>query len=250
MAAQKNKTQNSKTYAVSNSKESYLQELGEFTRALSHEVNTPLSTIMVLAETVIYEIDNTKVNVDEIKGCCEKIISTIDVITQIMRSAMDVSKNSEREAIAEVPVSKLFDRAKDLVNERLIGKGVKYYLVPFDSDLTLSCRETEIVQVLVNFMKNSVDAIATLPEKWVRVGVEPHKNHMMFYVVDAGTGISDKSKESVFKPFFTSKKQSKGMGLGLTISKAIIEAHAGEIGVDETDGNTRFYFKVPRRTKI
>jgi len=113
--------------------------------------------------------------------------------------------------------------------------------------------DVQIEQVLLNLIRNSIDALIDLPQKTQRqVRIQSHiKNHNQIEITvnDNGSGIDDAQKENILKPFCTTKPT--GMGMGLSISRSIIEAHQGVLSFNSnTKEGTTFYLTLPVKRTI
>ena len=93
---------------------------------------------------------------------------------------------------------------------------------------------------------NSFDSISTLDDKWVKLEVKITDTRIDFIVTDSGKGIDKDIADKIFQPFFSTKEVGKGTGIGLSISKGLIEAHNGHIFLDSSSQNTRFVIQLPR----
>ena len=118
-------------------------------------------------------------------------------------------------------------------------------------DVTID--SVQIEQVLLNLIRNSIDALKDLPQKIPRqVLIQTHRkglNQIKIKVKDNGSGIDEAQKEKILKPFFTTKPT--GMGMGLSISRSIIEAHEGVLSFDSKPGEgAAFYFTLPVKRKV
>ncbi|MBK8204245.1 MAG: GHKL domain-containing protein [Bdellovibrionales bacterium] len=101
------------------------------------------------------------------------------------------------------------------------------------------------MQVLLNLLNNSFDAVAALPETWVDLKVETIGDNLRMIVTDSGKGILPSIAEKIMDPFFTTKEVGKGTGLGLSISRGIVLSHGGSLIYDSTHPNTRFIIEIP-----
>jgi two-component system sensor kinase FixL len=98
--------------------------------------------------------------------------------------------------------------------------------------------------VIVNLIRNAIDAMQETTNKNLRIATVNHGGAIEIRVADTGTGISAEMKKRLFEPFATTKDD--GMGIGLSISKSIVEAHQGEIfAVDNQPAGTVFVVKIP-----
>jgi two-component system, LuxR family, sensor histidine kinase DctS len=107
--------------------------------------------------------------------------------------------------------------------------------------------KSEIVQVLINLIKNSIDSIkSNSGVKWIRLSTGEDKKFNYFSITDSGHGIPLDIREKIMTPFFTTKEVGSGSGLGLSLSHEIVRTHGGELYLDESCNNTRFIFKLPK----
>jgi two-component system sensor kinase FixL len=103
-----------------------------------------------------------------------------------------------------------------------------------------------IQQVLVNLLKNAIEAVqeAPQPQPIVQISTSVNGEGILIRVSDSGAGLTDDAAAQIFTPFYTSKPE--GMGLGLPISRTIVEAHGGQIGAERNaGGGSTFWFTLP-----
>jgi len=113
-----------------------------------------------------------------------------------------------------------------------------------DDDFYIECHPSEIIQVLINLINNSIDALSEVSNKWIELEVKVIDKNVIFSVKDGGRGIPQEIAQNLTKLFCTSKEPGKGTGLGLYICKMIIEQHSGEFFFD-TNLPTKFGFTLP-----
>jgi len=116
----------------------------------------------------------------------------------------------------------------------------------FDPSVEMALADrVQIQQVLLNLMRNAVEAMETSPKRELVVSATPAPNDMVtITVADTGAGIAPEVASQLFQPFVTTKRQ--GMGVGLSISRTIVEAHGGQIWVEPNPaGGTIFRFTLP-----
>ena len=118
----------------------------------------------------------------------------------------------------------------------------------FDSRLPdVEAAPVEIQQVLLNLIMNALDAVSSLPPAQRRIIISTHRKEgpsAEVSVRDFGPGLPSEGSEKVFDHFFSTK--AEGMGMGLTIARSIVEAHAGTLGAEDVEGGgARFFFRLP-----
>ncbi len=112
-------------------------------------------------------------------------------------------------------------------------------------DCPFYCRPTQMTQVILNLVSNSLDAIENQTDGIIRVILIKEEFHLVFHVIDNGPGIPKNIQNNITQPFFTTKTNQKGTGLGLSISRKIIELHQGKLTFSSEPGQTTFTASVP-----
>lgn len=108
-------------------------------------------------------------------------------------------------------------------------------------NLNVFCREVQIVQVLVNLIQNSLDAVQGQEGAWIKIeGFQIEDEKIKICISDSGLTCHIAEPAKVFLPFYTSKSSGKGTGIGLSVSKEIINSHGGEFFLDSSSKHTTF----------
>ena len=102
----------------------------------------------------------------------------------------------------------------------------------------------------MNLINNAKDAILPLEERWIKVEVLDRGGWVDVAVTDSGKGVSKELLEKIMLPFFTTKPMGKGSGLGLSVSRAILENHGGSLRIDANSPNTRFIVSLPKNNGL
>jgi signal transduction histidine kinase len=219
--------------------QSKFSALGIMSAGIAHEINNPLAIIIGRAELIAKQIslkNDTNIEVHLLN-----IIKTADRISKIITGLRSFSRETNTDPFVKVISNNLISAAIDLCSEKLNQNQIKL-TVNTMNDFVIMGSEGQLIQVLVNLINNSCDAIQLASEKWIQIEVQ----HDQIKVIDSGQGISRKIANKIMQPFFTTKEPGKGTGLGLSISKGIIEKHGGEIILDESSPNTTFIIRFNR----
>lgn len=225
--------------------------LGTMAAGVAHEINTPLSTVSIVGGQ-IKEIVETEVEVDRkaVIDLLTTIDNTIARIAKITNGMRTFAQQVRTEKLMPIQVSNIIENSLFAFEKTLTEKGIKFqYILPAD-DPTIECRLPEISQVLVNMINNSASATEALPVKWIRLEVTSLDQMVEFKITDSGLGISADVEKKMFDPFFTTRDFGQGVGLGLSISKGIIDHHGGNIGIDRTTANTCFVIQLPKKIAV
>jgi two-component system sensor kinase FixL len=222
-----------------------LNELGEMASTLAHELNQPLSAIANYAQGCNRMVRDMPEAVSaRIGGALEEISTQALRAGQIIRHL--------REFVVRGATGKAPEDIRSLVEEAgalaLIGSdegGVRSVFEFAPGAGAVLVDRVQIQQVLTNLMRNGVEAMRDSEKKRLTVRTRAVGNgRIEVEVADTGHGIADDIAANLFKPFVTSK--ANGMGIGLSISKRIIEAHEGTIRVERNaDGGATFRFTLP-----
>jgi two-component system, LuxR family, sensor kinase FixL len=223
---------------------SRLTSMGEMASMLAHELNQPLSAIAnylkgsrKLLETAADERSAM------IRGALDKAADQALRAGEIIRRLRDFVARGETERRVE-SVQKLIEEASALALVGAKDLGVRVRFV-FDSttDLVLADK-VQVQQVLLNLIRNGVEAMEGSKIRELVISTRPADDEMVAIgVADTGHGIAPDVSDQLFQPFFTTKRQ--GLGVGLSISRTIVEAHGGRIAVEPNPaGGTIFRFTL------
>lgn len=218
---------------------SKMASLGEMAGGIAHEINNPLAIISGTAEQVQRYLNQDDIDREKISSGVTKIEETSFRISKIIKSLRSFSRAGELDPSKEVLVKDLIDETLDLCRERLKSEYITL-IQEVDNTLKLNCRPTQIQQVMINLLNNSTDAIKGHKEPWIKIRSERVGSEIIITISDSGTGIDSALKGKIMNPFFTTKEVGKGTGLGLPISKRIMENHGGQLLYLPERPNTTF----------
>ncbi len=225
-----------------------LASLGEMAGGIAHEINNPLTIINSTSKVLRKLLDREKFNVEAFRSALGDIEETVDRIAKIVVGLRNISRKAEDKDVAPGCWDEVFGDVFEVAESRFRSKGVEIRK-SFSADeakFIFSGNRIQLSQVLVNLLNNSFDAIVELPQdvKWIDIQIRKTESDVRLQLVDCGPGIPAKVREKMFNPFFTTKEIGKGTGIGLAISKSMVEKMGGTLVYDESSPNTSFIISL------
>jgi len=220
---------------------------GEMATGIAHELNQPLSAIVTYADVALRAIKSGNVKDDKLTAAIEGARSQANRAADIIRHL--------RQLVTKQPPKKTKTSLNDLIKESIqldIGdlrkNQISYSLDLKESLPSIIMDSIQIEQVLLNLINNSIDAMQQVARTKRKLVIQTSlikDEYAKVTIVDNGPGIDTETQQKIFDPFFTSKGE-KGMGLGLSISRSIIENHHGVLTVESKPGHgAKFSFTLP-----
>jgi two-component system sensor histidine kinase KdpD len=208
-----------------------------FLSAVSHDLRTPLATITGAASTLIHAGKN--IPEEKREEMIKAIHEEAERLNHIIRNVLNITRrvNKEWHSLEEI-IGVVLDRQSNMLHARPVNVSIPadLPLIPFDPIL--------LEQVLTNLIENIIQH--TPPGTPIDINVHPQKASVQIEIADRGPGIQEIEKEHIFDKFSAEKVSGKGVGLGLSICKAIVDAHGGRIWAENRPGGGAvFRFILP-----
>jgi len=223
-----------------------VSEMGTLASSLAHELNQPLTAVMNYCESArdLLASSPDAETLDLIRGALDDAAKQAIRAGQIVRRLRDFISYGDTERRTEsLPRLVTEANALALVGSREHGIEVQVQLNPKADEVFVD--RIQIQQVLVNLIRNAIDAMVDSPVRSLTIRTDPQpRDFVSVSIEDSGSGISDAVASQLFQPFVSTKKT--GMGIGLSICRTIVESHGGRIWFEPApDGGTRFHFTLP-----
>lgn len=226
---------------------SRITTLGQLAASIAHEVNQPLSALMTYARSGKRWLSQEAPGAVEVADCLNHIIGNgtraVDVIARVRSLASRATPRQDAIDLAE-----LIGETVELLRRDLHMHGIDLAITLGDEVPHLRGDRVQIQQVLINLLMNAEQAMVSTPpgRRTLSIAVVACAEQVTVRVRDSGTGIVGIDPESLFNPFFSIKPD--GMGLGLSISRSIVERHGGTlVAANHPDGGAVFSFHLPIR---
>jgi C4-dicarboxylate-specific signal transduction histidine kinase len=224
-----------------------MASLGEMAGGVAHEINTPLGTLLLSCDSLENVLKSEKLDSAHALRIVALMAKTTRQIAKIVRAMRSLSRDGSKDPFEDTPIKDILENAMIVCAERCRQYDIDITVEnTMGENATLQCRSSEISQVVVNLLSNAFDAIAKLPERWIRIHIREDGNFIELSITDSGKGIPAAVVAKIFDPFYTTKEVGKGTGLGLWISSGIVTNHDGTFEVDTACANTRFVIRFPK----
>jgi C4-dicarboxylate-specific signal transduction histidine kinase len=218
--------------------------VNELSSSIAHELNQPLSAIMMNAETALKMLKNGSCHIEQVRDALQDILEDDARAAEVVNRVRRLIKR-DAEQFGYVDIEQLFESTHVLLRSEFIRKGIALEIGYEDTVPQISGDFVQLQQLLINLLMNAMEASIT-PASAHRVSLNAHRHgdKVRITVLDNGPGIPDEIRNRLFEPFVTSK--AEGLGLGLSICATIAESHGGEIALeDNPEGGTSANLILP-----
>jgi two-component system NtrC family sensor kinase len=226
-----------------------MASIGKMAAVVAHEINNPLSGILTYAKLLkkwaLQSPEMEAARRQEISECLDLIASESRRCSELVKNMLMFSRTSPIN-LEWANLNAVLERCVRLVQHQLDLGNVQLQLELAAELPLVHCDPAQLEQVLLALVMNAIDAMPRGGNLWLRTRSLPQSRQIEIQVRDDGAGIPPDVLPRLFEPFVTTKESGKGVGLGLAISKNIIERHHGVIEVDSEPGRgTTFHIFLP-----
>lgn len=221
-----------------------LAALGQLSAGVAHEINNPLGGIRLCFNNIM----TTDMDAGTRMTHIDMVNSGLSRIQDIVRQLLDFSKQSSI-SVSPVRLNSLIENVLKLTEYLIIKKDIKV-IKRFSSDIPdIIVDGSKMEQVFLNIILNSIHATDGAGGV-LTIETSLHNGNCRASFSDSGSGISDGILTKIFDPFFTTKPVGEGTGLGLSVSKSIVEQHNGRIEVETNEKGTKFTIELPVHSAV
>lgn len=220
-----------------------LDAMGGMATALSHEINQPLTAIAAYLSVAQRLLGKSFFKPPGVAGALDKAVQQVARAGQVVSGMRTFALHRDPDAIPH----SMYDLVRDAYESVSLegSKDIEASFCISSKDDRVLADKTQIQQVLVNLVRNAVEAMRGAPRRKLTLSISTTDGGMVRTdICDTGPGLSAQIQESLFEPFKTTK--ATGMGVGLSISRSIIEAHHGSLWAEANpEGGAVFSFTLP-----
>lgn len=223
-------------------KSASMKILLEMVRNVAHEINNPLTVILGKLEKMRMEIDskaNIAIGIEEIEASvtrAENVIQSLQVFSQ----------DETNKPLKPLKFNELISRMMLICQSSLLSEGIELRILEKDKGLLIKGKEGDLIQVLFNLITNSRKALTKEKKPFIEISIEKDGSQKVkIAVTDNGRGIPIEDVDKLFDPFFTTSNSEDGLGMGLPLSKELVEKSGGKLLFNTLAENTQFVINLP-----
>lgn len=225
--------------------QSKMASMGEMIGHIGHQWRQPLNSLALMFQKLNMAYHKKKLNDELMDRSTEKAMRIITQMSKTIDDFKDFFKDDK--AMCDCELSDIIQHAQDIIESSLHAKKITlniYYL----HEVSLSCLKNELAQVILNIIANAMDALIEnkTEDPQISITVERKYDEGLIIIDDNAGGIPEDIIDSIFEPYFTTKDDSQGTGIGLYMSKTIIEEHMhGRLQASNTLSGASFKITLP-----
>jgi len=223
--------------------------MGEMISMIAHQWRQPISVIAMDANNILVDIELDSLETKSLKNDVENIVEQ----TQHLSKTIDDFRNffKPNKTKDEVFIGDVFDETLDVIGTSLKNNNIEVQN-NFNSQTKVKIFSRELLQVFLNILKNAKEELIEHKESDRKIinTIEENEQDIIVEIRDNGNGIPNEIIEKIFDPYFSTKDEKNGTGLGLYISKVIVQRHLfGSIMAKNYDDGAAFILRIPKNNK-
>ena len=223
--------------------------MGELTASIAHEINQPLTAVVTHGHACIEWLSATPPNLEKTRQTVERIIQDGTRAGAVIRRVRALFKK-EAPTKTWIDVNEVIHELTTFVHDEAVRRCIIIHTDLVPGLPKVKADRVQLQQVVLNLIMNGMDAVADIPDdrKEIRISARAEGAEVAVQVEDSGSGLDAETAERIFSPFYTTK--AHGTGLGLSLSRSIIEAHDGRLWASpRLSGGAVFQFTLPIRPR-
>jgi len=223
-----------------------LTAMGELTASIAHELKQPLAGAVANSDACLSWLSSQPPNLDEARAAADRVIEAATRASDLIRRIQGLFKKAAPERI-RVNINEVIEETLGLIRSEVLRNNVSLQ-TELGSQLPLVLGDrVQLQQVVLNLVKNGIEAMSGVQDRALQLRISSVKqdpNQVVVAVADSGAGIDPQVIGRIFEPFYTTKPE--GTGMGLAISRSIVEAHGGRLWAEpNTPRGTTFQCTLP-----
>lgn len=223
-----------------------MSALGEMSANIAHEINNPLAILHGMAGKLQRQVEENQLDRDQLMALSRQMRNTTMRIAKIVRGLNDFARNTPSDqSMGIYELRSLVEQSIQVCESKLRHSEISVQNnVP--PGFLVSAHETQLVQVMVNLITNAIHAASKEGNPWIQFNASQEEDALVkLSISDNGSGVHSSIREKIMEPYFTTKPPGEGTGIGLSLSRMLVQRHGGELFLDSEASYTTFVVKLP-----
>jgi PAS domain S-box-containing protein len=218
--------------------------MGELVASIAHEIYQPLTGVITTGNFIKRQVTGGTPNLAELKDAVTEMVDDANRIHTVISRIRSLFTRNAPDRV-ELDINDVIQEVIVLVRTEVVRNSVQFRLDLSTGLPHVLGDRVLLQQVLINLIMNAIDSMRNVTDRPRNVDIESvkHASGVSIRVRDSGTGFDPKVLERIFQPFFTTKPQ--GLGMGLAISRSVIESHGGQLCAEKCSSGAIFQFTLP-----
>ncbi|MBP8646565.1 MAG: PAS domain S-box protein, partial [Syntrophobacteraceae bacterium] len=229
-----------------------LSSIGRVAAEVAHEINNPLTSVLTfnkLVERIIQQDPFPVQRTAELRDYTRYLNAEATRCAEIARNLLEFSRHNEIEVKKEHHIHEIIDKTLNILRHRAALTDIRIVTSYAEDAPSVLCDFKRLQQAFVNILWNGIEAMPEGGVLSVTTTYEPQDRSVYVVIGDTGVGVPEEHLDNIFEPFYTTKAEGKGVGLGLSVAYGIIRQHQGQIHVQSLVGKgTQFTIQLPADT--
>ena len=227
--------------------------MGEMLEMIAHQWRQPITAIGMISNAILFDLVLDELDDEDLKMQLEDINKQVGFLSNTIDDFRNFFKESKvKETLS---INSLVNRVINLVQKQFSDSKIKIVQEHMDEDIYIEVFKNELIQALLNIINNSQDAFMEILDskidKTLKIGWNINNGYLGIYIKDNAGGIKEEIIPRIFEPYYSTKKEKNGTGLGLYISKIIISEHLdGGLRVENIGNGAMFTITLPIKNEI
>ncbi|MBT4761735.1 MAG: HAMP domain-containing histidine kinase [Bdellovibrionaceae bacterium] len=223
-------------------KASKFTNIGEMMTGFIDDIQQPMSQIVGLFPQLKSELESnlsSQATLSIIENQTLELNGTIQALSCF-------TQDTGNQNYQAYQVQNIIVHLRALLEDHCKNHLLSIYINDVSEDIKINCKPSEILQVFFSLFENALDANENGKEDWVKMGVYTSSDKIKFCITDSGNGVEEFMEDIIFEPSYTTKESMGGTGVGLSVSKELIESHKGKIFYNTKSKYSQFVITLPR----
>lgn len=222
--------------------------LGEMLEMIAHQWRQPITSIGMISNNMLLNFiinEEESVDIEYVKSELEEINAQVNYISNTIEDFRSLFKESKVKV--KIRASELIAKSLSIVNRTFVQNSINVQIIDKSEQKSVTTYKNELIQVILNILYNAKDAFETMAIEDKKITIEYMlEDDLIIKIKDNAGGINEEILPNIFEAYFSTKKHNNGTGLGLYMSKVIIERYiGGNISVLSKDSSAEFIIRVP-----